>query len=231
MGTQKHRVKTFFIHSTHFDLLNVKWKKKCPIVFKKTTLSFWADCKSTTILERISISERIADEDNDEDEGEDDDATDESDKEMDELYDDDGGELKNPEDLDDDGSDIDLDGIDDEDLSDMEFNDNDDDDDNQESPSTSKVKKSNSKKPKVPKLKGLENVFVSAEEFADMLEEQGRSKTKHGSSAALSDADGASAKQLDWESERNQKLRGKKRPHNKKFKGNDKNVKKFKRRF
>ncbi|KAF7992358.1 hypothetical protein HCN44_001683 [Aphidius gifuensis] len=52
------------------------------------------------------------------------------------------------------------------------------------------------------------NVFVAAEEFAEMLEKQGRVKGqgKQGSSLAFSDADGASAKQLDWEISKNQKI-------------------------
>lgn len=132
-------------------------------------------------------------------------------------------------------SDIDLDGLDDEDLSDMEFNDDDDFDDEIETPGTSKSKKSSfNKKDKIkgPKKRDFDsNVFVSAEEFAEMLEEQGRSKIKHGGSNAFSDADGASIKQLDWEIGRDQRLAGKKRPHNNKKGSSNKNVKKFKRRF
>ncbi|XP_044014892.1 CCAAT/enhancer-binding protein zeta-like [Aphidius gifuensis] len=135
----------------------------------------------------------------------------------------------------DDDDDLGLDEIDD-DASDMEFFDNFDDDDDDNKPKKSsnifgKFKKSG-KKGDIDS-----NVFVAAEEFAEMLEKQGRVKGhgKQGSSHAFSDADGASAKQLDWEIGRNQKIEGKKygkkRPFGNKsgFKGN-KNSKKFKRR-
>lgn len=130
----------------------------------------------------------------------------------------------------DDMSDIDLEGIDDEDLSDMDFNDEEDWNEEEESSKKSKGKVS---KPKNKKKSGKdENVFVAAEEFAEMLEEQGRAKHKHGGSNAFSDADGASAKQVDWEIGRNQRITGRKRPRNNdnKHKGK-KNVKKFKRKF
>ncbi|XP_043284070.1 CCAAT/enhancer-binding protein zeta [Venturia canescens] len=136
----------------------------------------------------------------------------------------DGNEEMDEEDM----SDIDLEGIDDEDLSDMDFNDEDDSIDETESfkKSTKKVSK-----PKRKKIGKDENVFVAAEEFAEMLEEQGRAKHKHGSSNAFSDADGASAKQVDWEIDRHQRISGRKRPRsNNKQKGKQ-NVKKFKRKF
>ncbi|CAG5103179.1 Similar to CEBPZ: CCAAT/enhancer-binding protein zeta (Homo sapiens) [Cotesia congregata] len=47
------------------------------------------------------------------------------------------------------------------------------------------------------------------EKFAEILERQGQSKQKQGSSNVLSDLDGASVKQLDWEIKRNHKISGK----------------------
>ncbi|KAJ8687434.1 hypothetical protein QAD02_023228 [Eretmocerus hayati] len=128
---------------------------------------------------------------------------------------------ENFEDLDD----LDLEDIDD-DLSDMDFNEDDEEDDydiDSMSESSKKRKQNqifgNLKK----KHKGLdENTFVSAEEFAEMLENHGRTKFKHGASKSFSDRDGASCKQLDWETARNQKISGyrgtKKSAANKNFK-------------
>lgn len=92
------------------------------------------------------------------------------------------------EDEDDDDS-INLDDIDD-DASDIDF------DDEEEEP----VKKK--KKGKM----STDDVFMSAEKFAEMLEEQGLSELKSGSSNALSDADGSNYKQLKWEMKRNHKM-------------------------
>ncbi|KYM96742.1 CCAAT/enhancer-binding protein zeta [Cyphomyrmex costatus] len=98
-------------------------------------------------------------------------------------------------------SDIDLVDIDDENLSDIEFNDSED-----------------------------EGIFVSAEKFAEMLEEQNKSKGKHGGSNVFSSSDGASAKQIDWEIKRHQRMKG---PFGKKRKSvqssNNNRAKKFKR--
>lgn len=108
--------------------------------------------------------------------------------------------------------DLDLDNVDD-DLSDMEFN-----DDDAESDDSSSNRKQKQKKKSNKKLKGFdENPFVSAEEFAEMLEKQGQLKFKHGASRALSNRDEASVKQLDWETERNQKISGYKGKKGKKF--------------
>ncbi|KAK0176043.1 hypothetical protein PV328_000220 [Microctonus aethiopoides] len=181
---------------------------------------------------------RQADVDNeDDDDNDDEDEDEESIEGLDEELDgsDDDMMFDGNDDDNDDMSDIDLDEIDDEDLSDMEFNDEDDED--VDPSEISKVlgskKLKNSKKG--GKSKGIDkNVFVSAEEFAEMLEEQGRSKRKQGGSDMFSDADGASVKQLDWEISRNHKLSGKfggkKRPHGKGGFKNNKNVKKFKRK-
>lgn len=97
-------------------------------------------------------------------------------------------------------SDMDVDGISDEDLSDMDFDESDD-----EKPQ--KKQKEIKGLGKVKKGKPDANVFVAAEEFAEMLERQGRSKFKVGSSNAFSDMDGANAKQIAWEMKRNDKIK------------------------
>lgn len=97
----------------------------------------------------------------------------------------------------------------DDDLSEMEFNgsENEDVDDELISSLNKKLNAKDSKSKK--KNKGIDNnIFVSAEEFAEMLEEQNKTKGKHGGSNALSSGDGASAKQIDWEIKRHQQMRG-----------------------
>lgn len=71
-------------------------------------------------------------------------------------------------------------------------------------------KKLNAKGPKSKKKKkGIDNnIFVSAEKFAEMLEEQNKTKGKHGGSNVFSSSDGASSKQIDWETKRHQRLKG-----------------------
>lgn len=109
----------------------------------------------------------------------------------------------------------DMDVGEDDDASDMEFIDNDDDDDDNElnlkKSVQSVLKKNQTVKGKKKKLKNEidNNVFMSAEKFAEILERQGQSKQKQGSSNVLSDLDGASVKQLDWEIKRNHKISGK----------------------
>ncbi|XP_014218700.1 CCAAT/enhancer-binding protein zeta [Copidosoma floridanum] len=149
-----------------------------------------------------------------------------SDMEMGEFDEDDDGEF---EDLDD----MDLDDLDD-DMSDIEFNEDDDDDDNDVGSKQSSKKRKQNKGSSINKKFKIsdENPFVSAEEFAEMLENQGKTKFKHGASKSFSDRDGANAKQLDWESERNQRLAGfrgkkQKKPF-KNFKGSKKNFSKQK---
>ncbi|XP_014483752.1 PREDICTED: CCAAT/enhancer-binding protein zeta [Dinoponera quadriceps] len=115
----------------------------------------------------------------------------------------------------------DLDGLadmDDEDLSDMEFNDGPEEgDDDLEPELISGLKRKLQKQQRGSKDKGKDkkkrkgidsDIFVSAEKFAEMLEEQSKTRGKHGGSDALSSIDGASAKQIDWEIKRNQRLRG-----------------------
>ncbi|XP_058793340.1 CCAAT/enhancer-binding protein zeta [Phymastichus coffea] len=138
------------------------------------------------------------------DEGEDSDienveVDDDEDQEELETDDDDGIDFQDLDDLD-------LEDIDD-DASDMEFNDNDSDDLKERPLKKRKLNKSDRKHK--PQVKGLpKNTFVSSEEFAEMLENQGRSKFKYGASKSLSDRDGASVKQLDWETNRNQRISG-----------------------
>jgi len=109
-------------------------------------------------------------------------------------------------------SDIDLEDIDDEDLSDMEFNDSDDGealDDELISSLNEKLKAKSPKSKHNKKKKGIDDdIFVSAEKFAEMLEEQSKTKGKHGGSNIFSSSDGASAKQIDWEVKRHQRLKG-----------------------
>lgn len=101
-------------------------------------------------------------------------------------------------------SDEDLEGMDD-DFSDMEFSDQDSDEDTLRE-ELSSMKKSGDKS---KKSKGSEqNVFMSAEKFADMMEKQGSSKFKQGGSNAMSAIDGAGYKQLNWEAQKNQRFSG-----------------------
>lgn len=95
--------------------------------------------------------------------------------------------------------DDDLDGVDDEDLSDMDFGDDDDDSDD-ESDGGSKNKKK--------KLGYDPNIFAAAEEFAEILDQEGTSKTKHGGANAMSNTDKAAVKQLDWEEKRHRWIKG-----------------------
>lgn len=137
-------------------------------------------------------------------------------------------------------SDIDFTNVDDEDLTDMEFNDgsvNEDDElvsslkrkvqDQQQGPRNKNKEKKRGK--------GIDNnIFVSAEKFSEMLEEQSRTKGKHGGSNIFNSSDGASAKQIDWEIKRNQRFKKepygrKKRKHNpKRMSSNSKQIKRFK---
>lgn len=139
-------------------------------------------------------------------------------------------------------SDVDLMDVDDEDLSDMEFSDDrEDGDDDMDDELISDLKQKlqkhgpRSKSKEKKKGKGIDsNIFVSAEKFAEMLEEQSRAKGKHGGSNVFSNSDGANAKQMDWEMKRDQRLRGsfgrKKRQQTaKETSSNNKRIKRFKR--
>lgn len=136
-------------------------------------------------------------------------------------------------------SDIDLADIDDEDLSDIEFNDESEDENNTTSNKLVshlneklKLKNTDSKSKEKKKGKEMDNIFVSAEKFAEMLEEQSKTKNKHGGSNALNISDGASAKQIDWEMKRNQKFRRSFGKNKRKFtqrSDRDKGTKRFKR--
>lgn len=135
-------------------------------------------------------------------------------------------------------SDIDLADIDNEDLSDMEFNDDNSDDgdildDKLISELNGKLKSTNQQNKNKTKKKGKgidSNIFVSAEKFAEMLEEQSKTKGKHGSSNVFDSRDGASTKQIDWEIKRNQQLKGSSNRKKRKFTHsfNNKRVKRFK---
>ena len=57
-------------------------------------------------------------------------------------------------------------------------------------------------------LKGIDNnIFVSAEKFAEILEEHSKQKNKPGGTDVFNTIDGASSKQIEWEIKRDQKLR------------------------
>ncbi|KAF7380945.1 hypothetical protein HZH66_014321 [Vespula vulgaris] len=115
----------------------------------------------------------------------------------------------------DDVDDFDITDIEDEDLSDIYFSeDSDNNDDDDLSGTISNIKNKHIKgndpirqhKIKKNNKKNLDDIFVSAEKFSQMLEEQSRTKNKHGSTNALNTMDGATSKQIDWETKRNQKL-------------------------
>ncbi|KAK1127762.1 hypothetical protein K0M31_003250 [Melipona bicolor] len=99
-------------------------------------------------------------------------------------------------------NDIDLD---DDDISDLEFDEDIDDDDIEDvldNNIQSNMKKQNKKS------KGVDNnIFLSAEKFAEMLEEHSKQKSKAGGTNAFNTVDGASSKQIEWEVKRHQNLR------------------------
>lgn len=131
-------------------------------------------------------------------------------------------------------SDVDFADVDD-DLSDMEFNGSENEDDVDDELISSLNKKLNAKGSKSKEKKGGidSNIFVSAEKFAEMLEEQNKTRGKHGGSNVFSSSDGASAKQIDWEIKRHQRMKGsfgkKKRKSVQSFDNNQ--VKRFKRKI
>ncbi|XP_047368658.1 CCAAT/enhancer-binding protein zeta [Vespa velutina] len=139
----------------------------------------------------------------------------------------------------DDIDDSDIADIEDEDLSDIYFSEGSDNNDDDLSGVMLNIKNKHNKgndpirqhKVKKNNKKNLNDIFVSAEKFSQMLEEQSRTKNKHGSTNALNTMDGATSKQIDWETKRNQKLTRsfdrKKRKHVKIL--NNKNNKKIKR--
>lgn len=127
-------------------------------------------------------------------------------------------------------NDIDLSDMDnDGDLSDMEFNDSDEEVLDNELISGLNRKLKNSKEEKKGR-KTDSDIFVSAEKFAEMLEEQSKTRGKHGSSNTFNSSDGASAKQIDWEMKRHQRLRGSFGKNKRKSgQSNNKQIKRFKR--
>ncbi|XP_012533086.1 CCAAT/enhancer-binding protein zeta isoform X2 [Monomorium pharaonis] len=107
-------------------------------------------------------------------------------------------------------SDIDFADVDD-DLSDIEFNNSEDEIiDNDLISSLNKKLSAKSSKSKEKKGENRidSNIFVSAEKFAEMLEEQNKTRGKHGGSNVFSSSDGASAKQIDWEMKRHERIKG-----------------------
>lgn len=80
-------------------------------------------------------------------------------------------------------------------------------------------------------LKGIDNnIFVSAEKFAEILEEHSKQKNKPGGTDVFNTIDGASSKQIEWEIKRDQKLRNSLNKKNKRKNSKilKKNVKKIK---
>lgn len=130
-------------------------------------------------------------------------------------------------------SDIDLADAD-EDLSDMKFNDREHEDLYKKliTDLNKKLKANTPWNKEKKKGKGIDsNIFVSAEKFAKILDEQGRTKRKHGSSNTFNINDGASDKQIDWEVKRHQHLRGRsvdKKRKNFVHSSNNKQVKRYK---
>lgn len=135
-------------------------------------------------------------------------------------------------------SDIDLD-VDEDDISDLEFNDDiDDREGNFDDSIRSNIRKQISKhgqkaNKKIGKSQEIDsNIFVSAEKFAEMLEENSKQKGKHGGTNVFSTTDGAGSKQIEWEKKRHHKLKGSSTNKNKRKGPNKvykKNVKKIKR--
>lgn len=200
-----------FFARTFFNVLYIYWNYKWCIKL----------CCTTGKTDKDSDDE-IGDEDEDEDENEnetDNDISDDASEDLDDAADDDLQDL----------SDIDLADVDD-DLSDMEFNGS-EDEENVDDELTSNLNKKLNKGPKSKKKKGIDNnIFVSVEKFAEMLEEQNKTRGKHGGSNVFSSSDGASAKQIDWEMKRHQRLKGFGKKKRKSVQTLDNNrVKRFKR--
>lgn len=163
--------------------------------------------------------------DADNDRSEDDDIPEDMSEDHDDVADDDLQDL----------SDIDFADVDD-DMSDMEFNGSENEEDRIDDELISSLnKKLNARGAKSKeKKRGIDsNIFVSAEKFAEMLEEQNKTRGKHGGSNVFSSSDGASAKQIDWETKRHQRMKGsfgkKKRKSVQSFDNNQ--VKRFKRKI
>ncbi|CAD1478872.1 unnamed protein product [Heterotrigona itama] len=138
-------------------------------------------------------------------------------EEEDENFDD-GEESNNSDDIEESGESFDEDNIDDslqnlsdldnDDISDLEFDEDIDDniedvlDNNIQSNINNQIKKQNKK------LKGVDNnIFLSAEKFAEILEEHSKQKSKAGGTNTFNTVDGASSKQIEWEVKRHQNLR------------------------
>jgi len=171
-----------------------------------------------------------SDDDDDDDDDDDEDEEDNVNQSEDDNITDDASEDLNKDNLQN-LSDIDFTDVD-EDLSDMEFNGSEDEEiiDNELIPSLNK--KLNAKGPRSKeKKKGIDsNIFVSAEKFAEMLEEQNKTRGKHGGSNVFSSNDGASAKQIDWEIKRHQRIKGSFGKKRKSVQSSNNNrIKKFKR--
>ncbi|XP_036342339.1 CCAAT/enhancer-binding protein zeta-like [Rhagoletis pomonella] len=139
----------------------------------------------------------------------DNDVSDDDDRSIDGEEDDDAGSISfdeedGPDDLSDDGEESMS-----EDMSDDE-GDDDDDDDDEDGLSTTRKKKSRKRpvalneKSFAKKLKhsdDMSSLFAAADDFAELLEETGKTKG-HGTSNALFNKDKSSAKQMKWEEKR-----------------------------
>lgn len=134
----------------------------------------------------------------------------------DELGSDDGSVSLDGEDIDDeDGSDIFEASDDDDDNSgpEMDGDDDDDDEDDEEDddePKSKKSKRSLSDSAFNRKLKNTEDMsslFAAADDFSEMLQETGKSKT-HGTLGDLFNKDKSSEKQMAWEQKRFKEIGG-----------------------
>lgn len=222
-------------------------KKNDEIIFVQVFLRVSNINRNEYIISIITFIIGKRDEDSDEDEDEDENENENEDQDQDQDGADNDSLSENDDIIDDisedhdeladedlqDLSDIDFADVDD-DLSDMEFNDSENEEDIGDELISSLNKKLNAKGPKSKeKKRGIDsNIFVSAEKFAEMLEEQNKTRGKHGGSNVFSSSDGAGAKQIDWEMKRHQRMKGsfgkKKRKSIQSFDNNQ--VKRFKRK-
>ncbi|CAG9770496.1 unnamed protein product [Ceutorhynchus assimilis] len=139
-------------------------------------------------------------------EDEDEELSDEEDGLSDEEPEFDGGDDANDDELEATEEDLDLiDGLSDDDE-DLDFPSDFPSDSEDETPASKRnLKKSLKKKSKTD---DMSSVFASAEEFASLLDEEGSSKQKPGSSNVMENKDKASQKQLAWEQKRNHWIKG-----------------------
>ncbi|XP_076272674.1 nucleolar complex protein 1 [Rhynchophorus ferrugineus] len=129
-------------------------------------------------------------------------SADEVSNEESDFEDDDGVEGESEDDLEANEEDLDLmDDLSDNDDEDIEFLSDSEDGDKSDKKNKKSIKKKGNKD-------DISALFASAEEFASLLEDEGSSKQKSGSSNVMQNKDKASQKQLAWEDKRNQWIKG-----------------------